>query len=68
LTKKIMGEVLSGVLGKVTGSGAGGIADALKGAFSQDGSTTEGATSKAEGMLNNVKSLFKSPKPDSSGE
>jgi hypothetical protein len=69
LTKTIMGEVLSGVLGKVAGSGVGGIADALKGAFSQDGGATEdGAASKAEGMLNNVKSLFNTSKSDSSAE
>jgi hypothetical protein len=41
----------------------------LKGAFSQDGEATEdGAASKAEGMLNNVKSLFNTSKSDSSGE
>lgn len=69
LTQTIMGEVLSGVLGKVAGSGMGGIADALKGAFSQDsGTTAEGAASKTEGMLNNVKSLFNSSKSDSSAE
>lgn len=69
LTKTIMSEVLSGVIGKMAGSSMGGIADALKGAFSQEGTTTEeSAATKAEGMLNNVKSLFNSSKSDSSAE
>lgn len=68
LSKTIMAELLSGVLGQVAGSGMSGITDALKGALSQDSGNEAGVPANAEGLLNNVKSIFKSSKPELSGE